>query len=109
MKGLYPINMRKKDNICLLFLLLLLSPSVDAQQNRNQEFLSITDSTSELEFFTIKNEINITAEEFLKNYLSVLDLAPNSEMRLVRAEQDELNFTHSRYQQFVNNYKVMEG
>ena len=79
------------------------------QGKPNQKFESITEPGSELELFTLKQDIRITTDEFVENYLNVLDLVAGSEMRLVRSEKDELGYTNSRFQQFVNNYKVMEA
>lgn len=59
-----------------------------------------------LEFFTIREDLNISTEKFIEEYLTVLNLAPQSEMRFVKSQTNELGIKSSFYQQYVAGYKV---
>ncbi|MEO8150535.1 MAG: M4 family metallopeptidase [Bacteroidia bacterium] len=92
-------------------MLCLLSFYARSQQSKStqQQLEAIAKPASTIEWIDIRNEINITHEEFLSNNISLLNLTAGSEMRYVRSESDEIGFTHYRYQQYLNGVKVLGG
>lgn len=105
--GLVHKNCRLK----MLMFIMLLSFNLRAQQSKTQQqqFEAIAMPKSTIEWLDVRPEVNISHTDFVSGYLSILNLAAGSNMRLLRAETDEIGFTHFRYQQYVDNTKVIGG
>ena len=93
----------------VLLFFVLFSFNTNAQTRSEFSLADIAEPNSELEFFVVKSSLNITAKEFISDYLSVLNLVSNSEMRFVKSHTNEIGIQSSKYQQYVNGYKVIGG
>ncbi len=86
--------------------LLSSSDSYGQRLSKEEQFAAITEPGSELEFFTIRKDLNISKDEFVRSYLHTLNLTENSEMRMVRTHTNDIGVTSTLYQQYLNGYKV---
>ncbi|HOZ52705.1 MAG TPA: M4 family metallopeptidase, partial [Chitinophagaceae bacterium] len=93
----------------ILLFFVLISFNTYAQTRSEFSLADIAEPNSELEFFVIKSSLNITAKEFISDYLGVLNLISNSEMKFVKSHTNEIGIQSSLYQQYVNGYKVIGG
>ena len=89
-----------------LILLLLMTTIPMMAQTKFQSLNDVCEPYESLEFLTIKNEIQVSKEVFLRDYLSLLSLTSGSEMRFVRSKTNDVGVTSSLYQQYLNGYKV---
>ncbi len=92
--------------LLLLQLLTCVLLTTNAQPLNKKVFSDIAESNSTQEFLTIKSGVSISKADFIANYLSILNLAPNSEMKEVRQETNDVGITMTRYQQYVNKIKA---
>lgn len=86
-----------------------LTPNQTSEQRLSpvEQLQTICEPQAELEFFLIRKDINITKEDFIAKHLPLLNLVANSEMRFVLSETNDVGVTMNRYQQYLNNRKVL--
>ncbi|MEZ5046481.1 MAG: M4 family metallopeptidase [Chitinophagaceae bacterium] len=89
-----------------VFLLCLFSIQIQAQET-NEQLLKIAKPNSTNEWILLKDDVNISKDEFLSKHIKLLHLAPSSIMKIVRTETDKLGFTNYRYQQYVHGVKAV--
>ncbi|MEO1261558.1 MAG: M4 family metallopeptidase [Bacteroidota bacterium] len=58
------------------------------------------------DWLQIKDGVEISAEELVARYRQHLGLGLGDELRLYRVDEDNIGFTHYRYQQYFNGIKV---
>ena len=52
---------------------------------------------------------SISASENMNSIAGILGMSSGDSWKLIRDDQDDLGYTHSRYQQYYNNIKVITG
>ena len=101
--------MKMKIKIFLLLIFIFEIKSTNAQQNNKQQdaFEKIAAPNSKKGWVFIKENKKIIAKAFFEQNKIAFGLGANDEMKLYKIQNDELGFTHYRYQQFYNGYKIM--
>jgi bacillolysin len=102
-----------KNKLFLLSTLLMLKcVSVFAQKEKlfwNEDMRKIAEPTSTAEWIRIKTEVSLNATTFFSTQKKALQLNDEDDMRLYKPEQDNIGFTHYRFQQYYKGYKVIGG
>ncbi len=90
----------------LTVLLFLLTSNSIIAQTKVQSIRELCESYENIEFLAMKQDIQVSKEVFLRDYLSLLQLTSGSEMRFVHSKTNDVGVTSSLYQQYLNGYKV---
>ncbi|PJA08434.1 MAG: hypothetical protein COX70_03695 [Flavobacteriales bacterium CG_4_10_14_0_2_um_filter_32_8] len=93
--------MRKTNT--LLIIALFFGNSIFAQQNQLTDFIQ---SKKGENFITYKTSRPITVDNLLKLYKQGLGLSTNDELVTLKKENDQLGFTHYRFQQYNSGVEV---
>lgn len=92
--------------------------SVNAQILTSEQAKSINNNLSEVRFdqrtdaplyMEFTSGSNITAADGINGLSSILRMKSGDSWQLIRNDKDNLGFTHSRYQQYYQNIKVITG
>jgi bacillolysin len=102
-----------KNRIFFLLLILLSASGFLVAQTEypfwNNEMSKIATETSNESWINIKPGVTISPLTFFADQKKALGLAVNDEMKLYKTEQDQIGFTHYRFQQYYKGLKVISG
>lgn len=93
----------------IMWVLLCISYSSMAQYDEsfwNPQMKEIAEGNSSPGWITFKKSTNITTDNLFVNYKKAFQLSPFDEMRIISSVQDELGFTHTKFQQYYKGIKV---
>src|SRR5574343_456486 len=69
----------------------------------------VNDKTQQLQYVLLRDEVMIPESEALLFIKKIYKMGADNNLTLIRKEQDELGFTHYRYQQTYKGYPVLGG
>lgn len=104
--------------IYTLIAAILVAGSVSAQILTGEQAKSINSNLSEVRFdqrtnaplyMEFTSSSNITTTDGINGLVSLLGMKSGDSWKLIRNDQDNVGFTHSRYQQYYQNIKVVTG
>ncbi len=73
---------------------------------RIKTFDQIATEESTIEWLTIKPGLNINVNTFFEEYKEVFGITENNTFKVLKTENDDLGFTHTRFDQYYNGIKI---